>query len=134
MPTGLTENAGWEIGVSRTLSADVGEVWALLTSPDGLALWLGGLDTLPTELGEGYTTTDGGTRELRSRQERERVRLTWRPPGGEESTVQVTVSRAGEGRTLLRFHQERLRDAGDRNRQRVHWRSVVDALQRALAG
>jgi hypothetical protein len=58
--------------------------------------------------------------------------LTWRPAAGEESTVQVTVSRTGEGRTLLRFHQERMCDAEERERQRAHWQAVVAALQQVL--
>ena len=41
MPTGLTRGAGWEIGVSRTLPFSPEELWRLVTSPEGLALWLG---------------------------------------------------------------------------------------------
>ena len=38
---GLTKDAGWEIGVSRTVPHPLDEVWRLLTSDEGLALWLG---------------------------------------------------------------------------------------------
>ena len=41
MPTGLTKDAGWEIGVSRPPDAEVDDVWSLLTSVAGLAVWLG---------------------------------------------------------------------------------------------
>jgi uncharacterized protein YndB with AHSA1/START domain len=132
LPTGLTEGAGWEIGVSRTIPYRVDDVWAMLTAPHGLARWLGPLDELPTVPGTAYRTAEGTTGELRSRHERERLRLTWRPPGGEESTVQVTVSPEGEGRTRLRFHQERLRNAEERERQRAHWKRVLDRIEDAL--
>jgi uncharacterized protein YndB with AHSA1/START domain len=36
-------------------------VWSLLTAPAGLALWLGTLDRLPAEPGEGYRTAEGTT-------------------------------------------------------------------------
>jgi uncharacterized protein YndB with AHSA1/START domain len=134
MPTGLTKDAGWQIGVSRTLPSPAERVWELLTGPRGLALWLGTLDALPTESGQEYRTAEGTTGELRSRHELDRVRLTWRPSGGEESTVQVAIARMGEERTLLRFHQERLRDAAERERRRAHWQGALDAVEKALAG
>ena len=40
-PTGLTKDAGWQVGVSRTLPIDVGAAWDYLLSPAGLAHWLG---------------------------------------------------------------------------------------------
>jgi hypothetical protein len=45
--------------------------------------------------------------------------------------VQVTVSRRN-GRTVLRFHQERLADPDERDRQRAHWQSVLDSLVEQL--
>ena len=41
----------------------------------------------------------------------------------------MTPARSG---TTVRFHQERLADAGERERQRDHWRSVLRDLERAL--
>ncbi|MGW5195605.1 SRPBCC domain-containing protein [Kribbella sp. NPDC004138] len=49
-----------------------------------------------------------------------RVRLTWQPVDwSHDSTVQVTVS-ASSGGTVVRFHQERLASAAERERQRAH--------------
>jgi hypothetical protein len=45
--------------------------------------------------------------------------------------VQVALSPAGAG-TTVRFHQERLADAAERERQPAHWRAVLDDLERAL--
>jgi hypothetical protein len=56
------------------------------------------------------------------------VRLTWRPAGWDhDTTVQVALSPAASG-TTIRFHQERLADAGERERQRAHWAGVLDRL------
>lgn len=38
MPTGLTRDAGWEIGVSKTLPRPPAEVWDFIASPAGVAL------------------------------------------------------------------------------------------------
>ena len=126
-PTGLTEDAGWEIGVSRTFDLSPDEAWRVVTGPEGLAAWLG-TDCLPTEPGEPYETPDGTTGEIRSYRPGDRLRLTWRPGGWDhDSTVQVAVSATGP-KAVVRFHQERLASQAERERQRDHWRRAMDAL------
>ncbi|WP_459644223.1 SRPBCC family protein [Kineococcus sp. NUM-3379] len=132
-PVGLTQDAGWQIGVSRTVDHPVEEVWGFLTSPAGRAVWLGhGVDVLDGR-GRAYRTADGTAGEVRSLHDHDRIRLTWRPEGWDhDSTVQVTVRAAGAGRTVLRFHQDRLADAAERARQRAHWRAVLGSVVAAL--
>ncbi|MGW0122911.1 SRPBCC domain-containing protein [Streptomyces sp. NPDC003327] len=115
MPVGLTRDAGWEIGVSKTLPLPVDAVWDFLMSPEGLAVWLG--SALP----------ERGDPALRSLRPRDRVRLTY---GG--TVLQVTVSPSGDGRTVLRFHQEHLTSADERERRRAHWKSVTARVTEAL--
>lgn len=128
-PVGLTRDAGWEIGVSATWAIPVGDVWEFLVSAGGLGIWLGaGVEALP-QAGGSYTTEDGTRGEVRSRHERDRVRLTWRPPGWDhDSTVQVSVQGSGPGKTRVGFHQERLASAEERELQREHWRGVLARL------
>ena len=127
-PVGLTRDAGFQIGVSRTLPASVRSMWDLLVSPTGLAIWLGrGLTSLP-DVGAAFTTADGTRGELRSVRPLDRVRLSWQPPGRERpATVQVALVGAPSG-CSVRFHTEQLADAQDRERMREHWRSVLDVL------
>ena len=132
-PTGLTKGAGWEIGVSRTVASPLEEVWDFLTSPEGSEVWLrAGVQRLD-EPGREYQTSEGTSGEIRSFRPLDRVRLTWQPTDwAHDSTVQFTVTAAAAGRTMLRFHQERLADAGEREQQRAHWRGVLDAVVTGL--
>ena len=130
---GKTKDAGWEIGVSRTIHAPIERVWSVLTAPEGLRLWLGEGAVLPAEKGMQFTADDGTTGELRSLRPLDRIRLTWRPPSWDhESTVQVAVS-GDRRKTRLVFHQERLADAHERERQREHWRGVLQRLEPLLS-
>lgn len=130
---GRTRDAGWQIGVSKTIDRSVEEVWAFITSPAGVAIWLGeGVTVLP-ERGEGYETSAGIRGETRSFRELDRVRLTWQPPDWKhDTTLQLAVSSAGEGRARLGVHQERLADSAEREQQRRHWQGVVTALVDAM--
>lgn len=133
MPTGQTRDAGWQIGVSRTLDASPAQVWSLLTSPEGLALWLGPGARIDTEPGTGWETDDGSHGEVRSHHVGERIRLTCQPAGWDhDTTVQVVLVAASRGRTSVRFHQERLADADERAGRRNHWRAVMDRVAAAL--
>jgi uncharacterized protein YndB with AHSA1/START domain len=125
---GLTQDAGWEIGVSRTIDAPLSVVWAYLTSTEGIARWLGGGLTLPAEKGAGYTTPDGTSGELRSFRPGDRIRLTWQPAGWDHSSTVQIATRASGRKTMVRFHQERLADASERERQRAHWTGVMQAV------
>ena len=119
MPTGLTKDAGWQIGVSRTLPCSLEEAWALLTSDEGRAVW--------------QAPDDGTAGEVRSLRPLDRMRLTWTPAGWDhDTTVQVVVRPAKNG-TSIRFHQERMANADERERQRTHWAAVLDRLE-ALVG
>lgn len=130
---GRTKDAGWEIGVSRTIDVPVDRVWAFLTSPAGSSVWLGrGVREL-TDAGQPYETESGTVGETRSVRPHDRIRLTWRPHDWDhDSTVQVAVRASGPDRTMIRFHQERLAGAREREQQREHWRGVLGAVVAAL--
>jgi uncharacterized protein YndB with AHSA1/START domain len=131
--TGLTKGAGWEIGVSRSVTFPLEEVWDFLTSAAGSAVWLGAGVQRLDQPGSAYQTSDGTSGEVRSFRPLDRVRLTWQPEDwSHDSTVQFALSRTASGRTVLRFHQERLADATEREQQRAHWAAVLDAVVTAL--
>jgi len=130
---GHTRDAGWQIGVSKTVDRPVEAVWSFITSPAGVAIWLGEGVTVLSDLGAGYETTAGVRGETRSFRELDRVRLTWQPPDwSHDTTLQLAVTSAGGGRARLGIHQERLADAAEREQQRRHWKGVITALAEAL--
>lgn len=139
-PVGLTRDAGWEIGVSRTVDAPVAAVWAWLTSAPGQAVWLAPGVALPFESGAGAVVVgpSGARAELRSVRRHDRIRLRWQPPGSPHaSTVQVALRPAPGGggeRTMVRFHQEHLRSAAEREDQRDRWRVVLEQLAAEVTG
>ena len=129
MTVGRTRDAGWQIGVSRTLDSPPDRVWTVLLEDPGL--WLAPGARLPDEVGAAWVAQDGTQGELRGRRH-DRVRLTVRRPGAHETTVQVSVVPSG-ARTSVRFHEERMRDADERAARRAHWQATLDRLAVALA-
>ena len=126
---GRTKDAGWQIGVSKTIDRPVDEVWDFVTSPAGVAIWLGEGVTLLNEKGTAYETKDGTRGELRSYRDLTRVRLTWQPADWpHETTIQLAVTATGKSKARLVVHQERLANADEREHQRKHWQGVITEL------
>lgn len=127
-PVGLTRDAGWQIGVSRTLPVELDTAWEYLISSDGLAVWLGpGVET-PLARGRRYETSDGTSGQIRSLREHDRIRLTWQPIGRpDDATVQIALAPTKTGCTF-RFHTERLYDRDERELMRTHWQHVADRI------
>ncbi len=129
--TGQTKDAGWEVGVKRTVAAPVDVVWKFLLG-DGLPLWLGNT-TLTYERGDAYETDDDIRGQILSFTDGMRIRLSWQPGEWDhDSTLQLTVREAESG-TTIGFHQERLSGREERKIMLGHWKDVVQQLDDALS-
>lgn len=132
---GETTDAGFQIGVQRTLPLPKERLWAFLTAREGRDIWLGETRALQFEPGTNSETEDGTTGEIRTVADGERIRLTWQPADWDAaSTLQVTLTapESGDGRTTLRFHQENLADGEVREAMRDRWRGVCDRIEAAV--
>jgi uncharacterized protein YndB with AHSA1/START domain len=126
---GKTRDAGWQIGVRRTLPVDYKAAWKLITSPEGIALWLGTNASLDLSVSSAYTLDDGAAGEVRVFKPNSHLRLTWRPPSWPRpSTIQVRVIPKDEG-TVVAFHQEGLPGPEEREMRRAHFTAALDALE-----
>ncbi len=58
---GQTRDAGFQIGVRRSLPVAVADVWRLLTTPQGVQVWLGDCHDVHLEQGAAYRLPDGSS-------------------------------------------------------------------------
>jgi uncharacterized protein YndB with AHSA1/START domain len=130
-PVGKTKDAGWEVGVRKTVDAPLDIVWNFLLGA-GLPLWLGNTK-LVLEKGAPYETDDDIKGTVLSYSEGLRIRLSWQPiEWNHDSTLQLTVKAAMTGTTIA-FHQERLSGREERKIMLGHWKDVVQHLDDAIA-
>ena len=130
--TGLTKDAGWEMGVRVTVDAPLPAVWGYLLG-EGLPIWLGDIDAIPTEKGAAFETRDGLHATIRSYTDQLRVRMAWQPEDWpHDTTLQLTVKEAATG-TTIGFHHERLADRAERKLMLGHWKNVAAAISAHFA-
>lgn len=124
---GLTKDAGWEVGVRTTVAAPVPVVWQYLMG-EGLKLWLGEIDELPTEKGAEFTTADGVSGTVRGYKDESKLRISWQPDDWPHDTIiQITVKESVTG-TTIGIHQEKLADRDERRLMLGHWKNIAAAF------
>lgn len=130
---GQTADAGFQVGVQKTIPIENERLWHFLISPDGLRMWLGGgIDNLELTKGAAYQTEDGTVGEVRSVSPGEKLRLTWQPAHWENrSTLQLYLLANGD-KTALRFHHEKLADAKQRSEMKAHWQEVLKSIMASV--
>jgi uncharacterized protein YndB with AHSA1/START domain len=127
---GKTKDTGFQIGVRKTFPISLEQAWKLITSPEGVKLWLGEVEYFRLVKGQSYQTTDGARGEVRVVNPRENIRLTWQPPEwAQASTIQVRVISGGREKTVISFHQEKIPDADEREKMRQRWEKVLGELR-----
>lgn len=134
---GETADAGFQVGVQRTLPVAQDDLWERLLAPEGRAVWLGDVEAFDPTPGHRYETAGGTTGEVRTVAPGERLRLTWQPDGREASTtlqLSLACPRNDATRTTLRFHHEKLADADEREAQRERWRVALERLAGLVGG
>lgn len=131
-PVGKTRSTGWQIGVRRTLPIPPERAWGLITSPAGIAIWLGAGPDVKLIKGAAYELPDGTTGQVRVHVPDSHLRLTWHPPGWPRpSTIQVRVIPKGK-KSVISFHQEHLPDSETREARRFFFKKALDELQEIL--
>ncbi len=129
---GQTADAGFQVGVQRTIPADAERAWELITSrPD---LWLGEGAAVAFEKGEHYEVpgAEGGPQasgEVRVVKPGDRLRMTWQPSGwSQPATLQLTLSESKSGRTAINVHLEKLPDSDAREEMKRRWREALERI------
>lgn len=132
--TGETAGAGFEVGAQRTIALPQERAWELLTSPRGLAVWLGDLAGLTLAAGRAFATAIGIAGTVRVFNPPHHLRMAWQCEGWRRpSTLQVRAVPAGRGKTSLRFHHEQL--AGERVREEMRrWQDALAELAALAEG
>jgi activator of HSP90 ATPase len=129
-PVGLTKDAGYQIGVRRTLPIRYEDAWRVLTSSVGVNIWLGSPSNLDFTDSAKYELSDGTVGEIRVFSPNSHLRITWQPQGwSRASTIQLRVIPKGD-KTVVAFHQEHLPGLKERSERREHYKAALENLER----
>jgi len=130
---GKTKDAGYQIGVRRTVPVTVEAAWRFLTGAEGLRAWLGEAEGAAVREGENFATREGNSGRFTVVKPLSHVRLQWMKSGWEApSTLQIRLLPAKQG-TTISIHQEKLDGAKTREAMKAHWEDVQETIRLQLA-
>lgn len=133
VPTGVTKDAGVQLGIRRTIAAPPASVWQHLVSPEGRMLWLGTVHDFRLERGYTFRTAEGLEGKLTAVDPPRKLRLNWQPADWDKrSRLQIYVLAAGQGAAVA-IHQEMLEDIYMRELMLRHWETVIEGIRTRLA-
>lgn len=119
---------GEEVTHAVHVGRPVEELWELVRSPRGVAIWLGRGARIPDAPGGRYRTREGVTGQLLSEDPGAYLRLTRREPDVDHHTV-VDLAVLAEGhRSVLRCREWGIRSPEERSRRRAAWFVNVERL------
>jgi uncharacterized protein YndB with AHSA1/START domain len=129
---GETADAGFQVGVQRSVALTPKEAWELITSrPE---LWLGEGASVAFDQGARYDVPPeggdpGASGEIRVVKPGDRLRLTWQPQDWPApATLQLTLEESSSGKTAITVHMEKLPDADAREAMRERWRQALERI------
>ncbi|WP_338130503.1 TetR family transcriptional regulator [Cohnella ginsengisoli] len=131
---GRTKDAGYQIGVRRTVPATVEAAWRFLTGKEGLRAWLGEAESAVVREGESFATREGDSGRFTIVKPLSHMRLQWMKSDWEApSTLQIRLLPAKQG-TTISIHQEKLSGPAAREEMKAHWEGVQKAIRMGLEG
>jgi uncharacterized protein YndB with AHSA1/START domain len=129
---GQTRDAGFQIGVRRTFPITHEAAWRLLTSAEGIRIWLDVSTDVELVQGASYRLTDGTHGQVSVFTPGSHLRMTWQPPGwARPSIIQLRVI-ANRERTAIAFHQEHLPGPAEREMRRAFYMAALDQIERLI--
>lgn len=129
---GQTKGAGFEVGVSKTLSLTSQAVWKFMFSVSGLKIWLDAA-LLKLQKGSHFESKSKIQGEVRSLDPGKKIRLKINNPnwGDKPTTLQLYFEDKGN-KSILRFHHEKLTGAKQRSIMKNHWQEVLAQINNEL--
>jgi hypothetical protein len=130
--TGLTQSAGYQIGVRCTLEVSLHDTWDLLLSGEGLEVWLGTDSLDKWETGIEFSSAEGISGSVRVFRVYSHIRISWKKKEWpNQSILQVRTIEAG-AKTIISFHQEHLLNDEQREEMKEHWKNVLERIREML--
>ena len=114
---------------TRTFPLSARELWKLISSPDGLALWLKPMGDFMVKPKNEFEVEGGIFGEVRTMKAPERIRMTWQETDWPKASVlNVAVIPRDGKKSVLVFQHDGLRSARQREDLRAYWKARIEEL------
>ncbi len=116
----------YSIIATKTFNVDKKLAWRLLTSPEGLAVWLQPLSSFQIKPKSQYEVSGDVFGEVRTLRIGVRLRMTWQETAWPKPTIiQTLIVGRPKGKCIVAIQHDHLRSVALREKMRAHWKLAL---------
>jgi hypothetical protein len=131
---GQTKDAGFQIGVRKTVQGNHQDIWDFMFSEKGLGIWLGDIDPDQLIIRKDFTLSNSVAGKITVFEPYSHLRMSWKKDGwGNTSRLQLRVIKSDENKTVIAFHQEMLSGPEQREEMKQLWSNIIAAIDSAVS-
>lgn len=124
----------FSVSISRTFPVDRRTLWQMITSAQGLAVWLRPMSEIEFVAGNFFERDDGIFGQIRTMKSEERVRLTWQDGEmSKKSVLQLYLIKRKGSKSVLALSHNHLVDGRWREPLRALWKQALEDLLKLSA-
>jgi uncharacterized protein YndB with AHSA1/START domain len=124
---------GYMICSTKTINAQMPEIYAAWSSPEQLDRWFGEGNKATFEDGGTFENADGNRGEFKRVRKDKDIRLVWKDPRcGEGTPVDVTFTAKGDKKCLMMLSHDRIQTRAEADGLRNAWGAAFDRLKSTL--
>lgn len=119
----------YQVTATRVFPVDAKTLWSLISSPDGLRIWLRPMSDFVLQPKQMFEVEGGIFGQVRTMKANVRARLSWQETDWAKPTVLnvSVISRPGK-KSILVFQHEALRTTRQREDMRAYWKARLTEL------
>ncbi|RPI44950.1 MAG: ATPase [Bacteroidetes bacterium] len=127
--TGQTQDAGFQVGVRKTVPGKFQDIWDFLFSDRGLSLWLGPIDPDDLVIRKEFSLGNSVTVKITVFEPYSHLRMSWKKNDWPNSSrLQLRVMASGDEKSVIAFHQEMLTGPEQREEMKDYWDNILSRL------
>jgi uncharacterized protein YndB with AHSA1/START domain len=123
---------GYNICVTKTVSASVEDVYLAFTNQTELAKWFGAGVKASVKDGGKFQDKDGNSGEYLRVRENKDLRFTWTPTAADPTQVDVAFADKGKGKTGITLTHNRIQTRAEADGLREAWGTAFEQLKTQL--
>lgn len=130
---GKTKNAGWQVGIRKTIPLTSDQLWNFITGNQGMQIIIGDTISATNSYNQDRISEKEIQYKITTIVQNSHLRMQWRLPDWKEySILQIRVYSTGQNKAVLAIHQEKLVNGNTRAVMKKYWQEKIDNIVKAI--
>ena len=127
-----TKSVTLQLGVSKIFTVSIETMWEFLLSDNGIAVWLGEINSDEFEIGKAFKTQEGIEGKLTIFKPDSHLRMAWKLKNWAKfSIIEIRITNS-KGKARVLFHHTKLYEMEQRIEMKKYWEAILIRIKNKL--